>query len=194
MGYSFGTHISPLFWLACYKQYSAFVAKMSTRKYSGQFIHSFGRLNITVVSYVINIGQTIGDWTKIPTSCNYFFFFFFCFLFLVFSHLKHYQGEPTVPYRTKFRVVYLRITFWKSAIDKNKLFFCQLSNYNTLVCVHVFCSHWLTCIMHTLPWGILFCHQSKRHYSLITSALRCTSFNLPQADFFHSAQTLQTSK
>lgn len=32
------------------------------------------------------------------------------------------------------------------------------------------CSDWLTCIMQVLPWGLLFCHQRKIHYSFITSA------------------------
>lgn len=48
----------------------------------------------------------------------------------------------------------------------------------------VFCSHGLTCIMQGLPGGILSCHQRKLHYSLITSPLRCTSFNLLLAVFF----------
>lgn len=56
------------FSLCCYQ--------ISTQKYNGQLIHSLGRLNRVVSSYVINIAQTQGFRIQIPTSCVFSFFVF----------------------------------------------------------------------------------------------------------------------
>lgn len=142
--------------------------QMSTQKYSGQLIHSLDRLNRVVSSYVMGFS---------------FFFLFFSKL-----HFKRYQGDPinnlpTLPYRTKLLVWgynLLRISTWQ----KHLFFFIFFGK--TISCRF----YWLTCIMLTLPEGTLFCHQSKRHFSLITSASGCMFFQPPTDRSFYSAQTL----
>lgn len=53
---------------------------------------------------------------------------------------------------------------------KKKKHVCFLAGRQRWFRPRVLCSDWLTCIMQVLPWGVLFCHQRKIHYSFITSA------------------------